>query len=69
MAALMVSELIFNNEQHNISLDLQYINLSCPRALLQITVDSHRKTANTIKESFTSSLRSDGSVDRTQVNN
>ena len=66
----MVSEFIFNNEQHNISLDLQYINPSCPRELLQIIVDSHRKTlANTIKESFVSSLRSDGSVDRTQVNN
>ena len=56
----MVSEFIFNNEQHNISLDLQYINPSCPRELLQIIVDSHRKTlANTIKESFASSLRSD----------
>ena len=36
--------------------------------LLQIIVDSHRKAlANTIKKSFTPSLRCDGSVDRTQV--
>ena len=49
-------------------MDLQYINSSCHRELLQIIVDSHRKTlANTIKESFASSLRCDGSVDRTQV--
>ena len=68
MAAQMASEFIFNNEQHNISLDLQYINTSCHRQLLQIIVDSHRKTlANTIKESFASSLRCDGSADRTQV--
>ena len=49
----MASEFIFNNEQHNISLDLQYINPSCHRELLQIIVDTHRKTlANTIKESL-----------------
>ena len=64
----MASEFIFNNEQRNISLDLQYINYSCHRVLLQIIVDPHRITlANTIKESFASSSRCDGSVDRTQV--
>ena len=68
VAALMASEFIFNNEQYNISLDLQYINPLCHRELLQIIVDSHRKAlANTIKESFASSLRCDGSVDRLQV--
>ena len=36
VAALMASEFIFNSEQHNISLDLQYINPSCHRELLQI---------------------------------
>ena len=68
VAALMASEFIFNNSQHNIKLDRQYINRSCHRELLQIILDSHRKTlANTIKESFASSLRCDGSVDRTQL--
>ena len=64
----MASDFIFNNEQHNISLDLQYIHLSCRRELPQIIVDSHRKIlSNTIKESFASYLCYDGSVDRTQV--
>ena len=35
--------------------------------LLQIIVDSHKNISNTIKESFASSLRCDGSVDITQV--
>ena len=65
MAAEMSSEFIFNNEQHSVSLDLQYINPSCHRELLQIIVDSHRKTlANIIKGSFASSLRCDGSPDK-----
>ena len=68
VAALMASEFIFNNAQHNIRLDLQYINPLCHRELLQIILDSHRKTlANAIKELFASSLRGDGSVDRTQA--
>ena len=44
------------------------MNPSCDRELLQIILNSHRKTlVNTIKESFASSLLCDGSVDRTQV--
>ena len=39
VAAQMASDFIFNNEQHNISFDLQYINPSCHRVLPQIIVD------------------------------
>ena len=49
VGALMVIQFIFNNEQHNISLDLQYINPSSPHELLQITVDSHRKALANLK--------------------
>ena len=68
VAAQIASEFIFNNEQHEVKLDLQYISLAYHRELLQVIVDSHRQTlANTIKEALASSLRCDGSVDRTQV--
>ena len=47
---------------------MQYISPAYHRELLQVIVDSHRQTlANTIKEALASSLRCDGSVDRTQV--
>ena len=49
-------------------MDLQYISPAYHRELLQVIVDSRRQTlANTIKEALASSLRCDGSVDRTQV--
>ena len=68
VAAQIASEFIFNNEQHEVKLDLQYISPAYHRELLQVIVDSHRQTSvNTIKEALASSLRCDGSVDRTQV--
>ena len=68
VAAQIASEFIFNNEQHEVRLDLQYISPAYHWELLQVIVDSHRQTlTNTIKEALASSLRCDGSVDRTQV--
>ena len=68
VAAQIASEFIFNDEQREVKLDLQYISPAYHRELLQVVVDSHRQTlANTIKEALASSLSCDGSVDRTQV--
>ena len=68
VAAQVASEFIFNNEQYEVKLDLQYISPAYHRELLQVIVDSHRQTlGNTIKEALASSLHCDGSVDRTQV--
>lgn len=71
VASEMANNFSFNYPENNLKIDFQYISPTshrAQRASLEIIVKSHTKTlCEHVKQAVTSSLRCDGSVDRTQV--
>ena len=68
VASEMANNFSFNYPENNLKIDFQYISPTSHRELLEIIVKSHTKTlCGHVKQAVASSLRCDGSVDRTQL--